>query len=281
MISLFKKWLAELKDGPVDWEQLEAHLIQSDLGVKFSHRVLEKLKKKPLSATTVQQATVEELLSLWQMPLRELKLSSGMNVWLIVGVNGTGKTTTIAKLAHAFQKEEKKVFFVAADTFRAAAMEQLNIWAERLKIEIYCGKENGDPAAAAYEGIEAAKKANADLVLVDTAGRLHSKENLMRELAKTKRVIAKHGEKFPQETLLIIDGMSGVNAVNQAKEFQEALGVSGLIVTKMDSSSKGGVIAAIKAELNLETLWVGEGEQLDDLKIFEHREYVKNFFDET
>ena len=280
MISSFKKWIAELKDGPVDWDQLEATLIQSDLGVKLYHQILDRLKQKPLSSATVQKSTVDELLSLWPQPVRSLKFTEhGTTAWLIVGVNGTGKTTTIAKLAARYQRQGKKVFLVAADTFRAAAIEQLKIWADRLKLEIFCGKENGDPAAAAYEGMEAARKAGADVALIDTAGRLHNKENLMRELEKVKRVLVKQDAAAPHETLLVIDGTSGLNAVAQAKEFHQALGVSGLVVTKLDSSAKGGVIAAIKSDLKLDTLFIGQGESLEDLKPFDPKTYIKNFFE--
>lgn len=279
MISHFKKWVAELKEGAVDWDRVEAALIQSDLGVPLAHRILEKLKKKPLSAATVQHAVETELLALWPQPVRPLQLPhNGASVWLIIGVNGAGKTTSIAKLAAHFQKKGKKVFLVAADTFRAAAIDQLKIWAERLGIGIFCGKENGDPAAAAYEGLDTAQQDGAELVLIDTAGRLHNKENLMRELAKIKRVLAKKNPDYPQETLLVIDGVSGLNAVSQVKEFHQALGVTGILATKLDSSAKGGSIAAIKADSELDTLFIGLGEQLEDWKPFDPQAYVKRFF---
>ncbi|MFH1066593.1 MAG: signal recognition particle-docking protein FtsY [bacterium] len=279
MISYFKRWVAELKEGAVDWDKMEAALIQSDLGVALAHRILEKLKKKPLSAVTVQQAVETELLALWPEPIRALELPrEGAGVWLIIGVNGAGKTTSIAKLAAHFQKKGKRVFLVAADTFRAAAMDQLKIWAERLNIGIFCGKENGDPAAAVYEGLDAAQQNGAELVLVDTAGRLHNKENLMRELAKIKRVLSKKNPAYPQETLLVIDAVSGLNAVSQAKEFHQTLGVTGILATKLDSSAKGGSLAAIKAESALDTLFIGLGEQLEDWQPFDPHTYVKRFF---
>lgn len=279
MISTFKKWIAEIKDGPVDWDQLEATLIQSDLSISLSHQILKHLKSKPVSATTVQKAVMDELLLLWNKPLRRLEPHKGiLNVWLVVGVNGTGKTTTIAKLAAKFKDERKKVFLVGADTFRAAALDQLKVWAERLGVEIFCGKEGGDPAAAAYEGMEAAKKAGADLALVDTAGRLHNKENLMRELVKVKRVIGKQDAAAPHEVLLVVDGTNGMNAVSQAREFNDALCVTGMIVTKLDSSAKGGAIAACKAEVGLDTLFVGRGEKTENLQIFDPQTYVKEFF---
>lgn len=279
MISTFKKWIAEIKDGHVDWEQLEATLIQSDLGITLSHKILEHLKSKSLSAATVQKAVMDELLSLWNKPMRRLEPLKGMmNVWLVIGVNGTGKTTTIAKLAAKFQSEGKKVFLVGADTFRAAALDQLKVWAERLGVGIFCGKEGGDPASAVYEGMEAARKAGADLVLVDTAGRLHNKENLMRELVKVKRVIGKQDAAAPHEVLLVVDGTNGMNAVSQAKEFNETLCVTAMIVTKLDSSAKGGAIAACKSEVGLDTLFVGRGEKTKNLQEFIPQDYVKEFF---
>lgn len=279
MISLFQKWVAQWKDGAVDWDELEAVLIQSDLGVPLSMHILEKLRKQPLSARTIQEATEKELLTLWPEPVRDLVIKSNeMTVWLVIGVNGTGKTTTIAKLAALHKKEGKKVFLIAADTFRAAALEQLRIWSERLGIGIFMGREGGDPSAAIYEGIQAARTAGAELVLIDTAGRLHNKENLMRELEKMKRVLQKHDASYPHETLLILDGTSGLNTVAQAKEFHQGLNVSGVIVTKLDSSAKGGVIAALKSELKLDTFFVGKGEKIDDLCVFDPEGYIQKFF---
>jgi fused signal recognition particle receptor len=280
MISIFKKWIAELKDGPVDWDALEATLIQSDLGVDLTHRILEKLRQQPLSAATIQQATATEIRSLWKGPVRNLNFNpQQMNVWLVIGVNGAGKTTTIAKLAHLFKKQGAMLQLIAADTFRAAAIQQLQIWAERIGIHIHCGKEGGDPSAAVYEGIEEAKKNKANLVIIDTAGRLHNKENLLRELDKMKRVLQKQDSSFPQEILLIIDAHSGMNAILQAKEFQQSLGITGAIVTKLDSSAKGGMIAALKADLNLETFFIGVGEGVDDLDQFDPDRYVQEFFE--
>lgn len=279
VLSFFRKMVAEMKDGAVDWDQLEATLIQSDLGVDLAMRILDRLQPKALSAATVQVAAGEELLRLWPEAPRRLRPGTdGMQVWLIVGVNGTGKTTTIAKLAHRYQREGRRVFLVAADTFRAAAIDQLRVWADRLDVGIHCGREQGDPAAAAYEGIEAARQAGADLVLIDTAGRLHNKENLMRELEKVKRVAKKKEEAFPQETVLVIDGTSGSNALEQARQFHKALGITGLVVTKLDSSAKGGVVAAIKSELGLDVSFVGKGEGIGDIVPFDPDLYIRQFF---
>lgn len=281
MFSLFKRWVARIKDGPVDWDELEATLIQSDLGVELSMRLLAKLQKEAVSAATIQQVVCNELLALWPGKVEEpVLIPNTLNVWLIVGVNGTGKTTTAAKLAAQYQKRGKKVFFVAADTFRAAAIDQLRRWAERLNVGIFCGKENGDPAAAAYEGIAEARAAGADLVLIDTAGRLHNKENLMRELEKVKRVIGKHDSAFPHHAFQVVDGTSGANTLSQAKIFHEAVPLSGLVVTKLDSSAKGGSIAALKEELGLNTIWIGKGEGVDDIELFNPETYVERFFGE-
>jgi fused signal recognition particle receptor len=278
MISFFKKWINQIKDGPVDWDELESVLIQSDLGITLAQRILDNLKKQAVSASIVEQAAAEEILKLWPKPVRELKPAAGqLNIWLIVGVNGTGKTTSIAKLAKKFSSKHR-VHLVAADTFRAAAIDQLKIWSEKLGVGFHAGREGGDPAAAAFEGIEAARKAGSDLVLIDTAGRLHNKDNLMRELEKVKRVIQKQDATAPQEMLAVLDGTNGLNAVSQAREFHKTVGLTGAIVTKLDSSAKGGTIAALKAELDLETLLLGTGEQADDLIAFEPKEYVKRFF---
>jgi fused signal recognition particle receptor len=278
MLSFFKKWVAELRDGPVDWDELEAVLIQSDLGPGPAHEILERLRRQPLSAATVQEAAAREIAAFWSEPVRSLRPEPGFQVWLVAGVNGTGKTTTTAKLADRFQRAGRKVHLVAADTFRAAAIEQLKIWSERLGVPIHCGRENGDPAAAAFEGVAAARAAGSDLVLIDTAGRLHNKENLMRELEKVKRVIAKQEPGAPHEVLLVIDGTSGTNGLSQASQFHAALGVTGVVVTKLDSSSKGGVVASLKAQLGLETLMIGTGEGVDDWRDFDPRAYVARFF---
>ena len=281
MFSIFKRWIARVKDGPVDWDELEATLIQSDLGIELAMRLLDKLKGEAVSAITIQKAVCGELLALWSCPIEEPALRpNSLNVWLIVGVNGTGKTTTTAKLAARYKQTGKKVFLVAADTFRAAAIDQLRLWAERLGVDIFCGKEDGDPAAAAYEGIVQARAAGADLVLIDTAGRLHNKENLMRELEKVRRVIAKHDTSFPHATFLVVDGTSGANTLSQAREFHAAVPLTGLIVTKLDSSAKGGSIAALKAELGLDTIWIGKGEAAGDIEGFNPELYVERFFGE-
>ncbi|MDR2463305.1 MAG: signal recognition particle-docking protein FtsY [Verrucomicrobiales bacterium] len=278
MFSFFKKWAAEIKGGKIDWDDVEAHLIQSDLGLTLTERILTRLKGQTLSAQTVTAAASQAILSLWDQPVRQLTVSGDPAVWLIIGVNGTGKTTSIAKLAHRYKKAGKKVHLVGADTFRAAAIDQLKIWADRLGAGFSAGREGGDPAAAAFQGLAAARAADADLVLIDTAGRLHNKENLMRELEKVKRVVQNQSPSAPHETLLVLDGTNGGNALDQARQFHKFLTISGIIVTKLDTSSKGGAVAAIKAEEQIDPLFIGVGEGMDDLVEFNPQEYVARFF---
>lgn len=279
LFGAFKGWVEQIKEGAADWDELEAVLIQSDLGYSLVDRIMARLKDKRLNAKTVREETIREISSLWREGVRELRLDRGeMQVWLIVGVNGVGKTTSIAKLAHRYLKQGKRVHLVAADTFRAGAIEQLKIWADRLGVSISLGREGGDPAAAAYEGIEDARAQGADLVLIDTAGRLHNKDNLMRELQKTKRVVSSRQEGAPHETLLVLDATNGGNSLNQAEQFHKGVEVSGVIMTKLDSSSKGGIVASLKEDQGLDTLLVGSGERVEDLEAFEPRAYVERFF---
>ncbi|MDR1144837.1 MAG: signal recognition particle-docking protein FtsY [Verrucomicrobiales bacterium] len=280
MFSFFKKWVAEIKGGKVDWDEVEAHLIQSDLGLPLTQRVLEKLRGQALSDRTVSAAATQAILELWPRPVRQLvpAADSGPAVWLIIGVNGSGKTTTIAKLASRYRQAGKKIHLVGADTFRAAAIDQLKVWADRLGAGFSAGREGGDPAAAAFQGLADAVNQGADLVLIDTAGRLHNKENLLRELEKMRRVIKKQAPSAPHETLLVLDGTNGGNALDQAKQFHKFLTVSGLIVTKLDTSAKGGAVAAIKAETGIDPLFVGLGEGTADLVEFNPRDYVARFF---
>jgi fused signal recognition particle receptor len=197
-------------------------------------------------------------------------------VILLLGVNGTGKTTSTAKLARYLQQDRHGVMLAAADTFRAAAIEQLGIWAKRLGVEMVRGQYNADPAAICYEAYQAAVRHKIDFLLCDTAGRQHTKANLMAELQKVKRTLGKHDPDAPHETLLVVDATTGGNALSQAREFQSAIGVTGLIVTKLDGSGKGGIVVAIQDELGIPTRFVGTGERLDDFAIFDGREFVAN-----
>jgi fused signal recognition particle receptor len=278
MFSFFKKWATEIKGGKVDWEDLEARLIQSDLGLALTGRILARLKGQVLSGQTVTAAAAQVILELWKQPVRQLTVSGAPAVWLIIGVNGTGKTTSVAKLAHRYQKMGRRVHLVGADTFRAAAIDQLKVWAGRLGASFSAGREGGDPAAAAFQGLADAQRLGADLVLIDTAGRLHNKENLMRELEKVRRVMQKQSPSAPHETLLVLDGTNGGNALDQARQFHKFLTISGLIVTKLDTSAKGGAVAAIKAEAQIDPRFVGLGAGLDDLVEFNPRDYVARFF---
>jgi fused signal recognition particle receptor len=220
----------------------------------------------------VARAEIEKILPLNPAAIRPLPAKP--KAILIVGVNGTGKTTSIAKLAHHFQKDRHTVLLAAADTFRAAAIEQLGIWADRLGVEMIRGQYNADPAALCYEAYQAAEKRNVEFLLCDTAGRLHTKRNLMAELTKMKRSLAKHDPSAPQETLLVVDATTGSNALSQAREFHQAIGLTGLIVTKLDGSGKGGIVIAIQDELGIPTRFVGTGEKIEDFAPFNGREYI-------
>lgn len=279
MIGGFKKWIAQVRGGAIDWDELEAMLIQSDLGLELTTSILDSLQGQPLSAETVEAAAREELKALWPETVRRLQpgTPTGPAVWLILGVNGSGKTTTIAKLARMFHRPDQPVHLVAADTFRAAAIEQLRLWSEKIGTGFSAGREDGDPAAAAFEGIDRALQQQAATILIDTAGRLHNNDNLMRELEKVKRVIGKFDGQ-PRECLLVIDGTNGSNAIEQAGKFHRALGVTGLIATKLDGSSKGGALAAIKKQAGLDPLYLGTGESADDLTPFHPQQYVDDFF---
>ncbi len=268
---------------PIDWDELEEELIRSDIGVPITTRILKKLQDREawslLGISEVIKVAREEVLSI--LPKHSepiLPLPGKPKVILIVGVNGTGKTTSTAKLAHYLRQHRHTVLLAAADTFRAAAIEQLGIWAERLGVEMICGQYNADPAALCYEAYQAAVKRKIDFLLCDTAGRLHTKTNLMAELNKMKRSLAKHDPEAPHETLLVVDATTGSNALSQAREFHLAIGLTGLIVTKLDGSGKGGIVVAIQEELGIPTRFIGTGEKIDDLLPFDAREFVAKMF---
>ena len=268
---------------PIDWDELEEAFIRADIGVPITTRILKKLQDREawllLGINDVIKVAREELLSI--LPKHSepvLPLSGKPKVILIVGVNGTGKTTSTAKLAHYLRQDRRSVLLAAADTFRAAAIEQLGIWAERLDVEMIRGQYNADPAALCYEAYQAAAKRKIDFLLCDTAGRLHTKSNLMAELNKMKRSLAKHDPEAPHETLLVVDATTGSNALNQAREFHQAIGLTGLIVTKLDGSGKGGIVVAIQEEFGIPTRFIGTGEKIDDLLAFDAREFVAKMF---
>jgi fused signal recognition particle receptor len=268
---------------PIDWEELEEELIRSDIGVPITTRILKKLQDREawslLGISDVIKIAREEVLSILPKHSGPILPRPGKpKVILIVGVNGTGKTTSTAKLAHYLRQNRHTVLLAAADTFRAAAIEQLGIWAERLGVEMIRGQYNADPAALCYEAYQAAVKRKIDFLLCDTAGRLHTKTNLMAELNKMKRSLAKHDPETPHETLLVVDATTGSNALSQAREFHQAIGLTGLIVTKLDGSGKGGIVVAIQEELGIPTRFIGTGEKIDDLLPFDAREFVAKMF---
>ena len=280
-MNFLKSILQKFTGKPVDWDALEESLIRADLGVPTTLRIIETLRgraeKTTITAADIAEVArqeIERILPLAPLPIRPLPASP--KVILIVGVNGTGKTTSTAKLAHFFRRNRHSVLLAAADTFRAAAIEQLAIWAERIGVEMIRGQYNADPAALCYEAYESADRKKIEFLLCDTAGRLHTKSNLMAELGKIKRTLAKQNPKAPHETLLVVDATTGGNALAQAREFHQSIGLTGLIVTKIDGSGKGGVVIAIQDELELPTRFVGTGEKLEDFALFDAREFIGN-----
>ena len=280
-MKFLKSLVQKFTGRPVDWDELEAMLIRADLGVPMTLRILEKLRaraeRSTITSNDISEVSRDEIGRILPMaPLPITPLAARPKVLLIVGVNGTGKTTSTAKLAHYFKRNRHKVVLAAADTFRAAAIEQLGIWAERIGVEMIRGQYHADPAALCYEAYEAADRKNAEFLICDTAGRLHTKSNLMAELSKVKRSLAKHHEKAPDETLLVVDATTGSNALSQAREFHQAIGLTGLIVTKLDGSGKGGIVIAIQDELGIPTRFVGTGEKLEDFAPFDGRDFIAN-----
>jgi fused signal recognition particle receptor len=279
-MKLFKSLVEKFTGKPVDWDELEEMLIRSDLGVPMSLRIgnalQERAKTQSITARDIVEVAREEILRVLPIqppPIRPLPAKP--KAILIVGVNGTGKTTSTAKLAHYFQRNRHSVLLAAADTFRAAAIEQLAIWAERLEVEMVRGRYNADPAALCYEAYQSADRREIEFLLCDTAGRLHTKSNLMAELEKIKRSLAKHDPQAPHERLLVVDATTGSNALAQAREFHAAVDLTGLVVTKLDGSGKGGIVIAIQDELGIPTRFVGTGEKLEDFAAFESRAFVE------
>jgi fused signal recognition particle receptor len=255
------------------WERLEEALIAADVGVPSTAELVRRLEARG-ELGDLGEALIEEVAALLGEPGR-LGVDGGPSVVLVVGVNGTGKTTTIGKLAYRLNEHGRSVVVAAADTFRAAAEEQLEIWAERAAADFVGGERGGDPAAVAYDAIAAADERGRDVVIVDTAGRLHTQANLMEELAKVRRVIGQKLEGAPHETLLVVDATTGQNAVQQARLFGEAVGVTGVALTKLDGSAKGGVAIPIAHELGLPVKLVGVGESLDDLRPFDPNDFAR------
>jgi fused signal recognition particle receptor len=255
------------------WERLEEALIAADVGVPSTAELVRRLEARG-EFGDLGEALIEEVAALLGEP-GQLGVDGGPSVVLVVGVNGTGKTTTIGKLAYRLHEHGRSVVVAAADTFRAAAEEQLEIWAERAAADFVGGERGGDPAAVAYDAIAAADERGRDVVIVDTAGRLHTQANLMEELTKVRRVIGQKLEGAPHETLLVVDATTGQNAVQQARLFGEAVGVTGVALTKLDGSAKGGVAIPIAHELGLPVKLVGVGETLDDLRPFDPNDFAR------
>lgn len=260
------------------WDELEALLIQADLGVETTSSIIEncmeKVRKQGLTRTEqLYQLVKEELINLLDQP-EEPDLSAEPTVIMIAGVNGSGKTTSIAKLAARYKKMGKKVLLVAGDTFRAAAADQLEIWSERVDVPIITSTPNSDPGAVTYDGIKSAIARRMDVVLIDTAGRLHTRYNLMEEIKKVYRVAGKALPGAPHHSWIVLDATTGQNALQQAKAFQQAVDLNGAILAKLDSSAKGGMAFAIKHQLNLPILYAGLGEGMDDLQLFDRNAFV-------
>ena len=321
-MNFFETLAQTFANKPIDWDELEEALIRADLGVPMTTRIINLLQEREAWSLTgindVVKVARDEILGVLPTTSEPIQpLPDKPKVILIVGVNGTGKTTSTAKLAHfllqnrpasrpegsrldqsagspsSFDRGDHalnvtagegaarpdrvrrhSVLLAAADTFRAAAIEQLGIWAERLGVEMIRGQYSADPAALCYDAYQTAAKRGIEFLICDTAGRLHTKSNLMAELQKVKRSLAKHDPNAPHEILLVVDATTGSNALNQAREFHNAIGLTGLIVTKLDGSGKGGIVVAIADELNVATRFVGTGEKIDDFALFDAHEFV-------
>jgi len=278
-MSLFKRLVTSLRSGSVsaeEWDQIRSNLILSDLGVKLVDEVIEKAKSaKPDDAKAAITQVVSNWLSNKNRNLPEK--SARVNTVLVVGVNGTGKTTSVAKLANGLKSDGNSVLLAAADTFRAAATDQLQTWANRIGIEVVTGEVNSDPASVAFSAISKATELNINYLVVDTAGRLHTKQNLMDELGKVIRVLEKHSP--VDEVLLVIDATTGQNGISQALTFIEAVNVTGLIITKLDGSAKGGIALAIEKMTSVPIKFIGTGEAISDLAPFDPGSYIASLFD--
>lgn len=277
MLKSFKKIDEEL------FEELEELLVMGDVGVNTATKICDELRDRVKTEKITDPEEIKALLCKVTAELltggQELKVSTKPSVILVIGVNGVGKTTTIGKLANNFVKDGKKVILAAADTFRAAAIDQLQIWAQRSKADIVKQNEGSDPAAVVYDAISSAKAKGADIVICDTAGRLHNKKHLMDELSKINRIIDRELPDADKEVLLVLDATTGQNAVNQASEFAKATGITGIVLTKLDGTAKGGVVLAIRDGLGIPVKYIGVGEQIDDLQPFDPVSFAKALFE--
>jgi len=264
-------------------ERLEAALIASDLGLQMTEQIVQAVRtayeSQGKAGTRLFEVAEREIASAFGSNDRSLrKVPKGLTVVSVVGVNGTGKTTTAAKLAHHVQSQGQRAMLAACDTFRAAAIEQLKLWGQKLNVEVVAGSYGADAASVAHDAVAAAQARGVDYLFADTAGRLHTKHNLMQELQKLHRVIARQLPGAPHEVLLVLDATTGMNAMNQAKEFNKAASLTGLVITKLDGTSKGGMVVAIQKELGLPVKFIGLGEQADDLQPFDPGEYARALF---
>jgi fused signal recognition particle receptor len=283
MAGGFLRAIAERFRGrPVDWDELESLLWQADLGVKVTTTLLEALRAETGFSATADEVVRQargRLMAMLPPPWPPLlPVPGATRVVLVVGVNGTGKTTSIAKLAALLKREGRSVMLGAGDTFRAAAVEQLVAWGERLGVPVIRGAYQGDPAAVCHDALEAAARDRADFLLVDTAGRLHTKHNLMQELAKVKRVLGKKDPSSPHEILIVLDASTGTNALEQARQFKEACGLTGAILTKLDGSGRGGTAVALQQELDVAVRYVGTGEKETDFARFDPQKFAAEMF---
>ncbi len=266
------------------WEELEEILIQADVGMNTSVELVEKIrqaaKKQHINDANEVLHLIQQEIALLLQNTQPLNLGGPKPaIIMVVGVNGAGKTTSIAKLAYRFKQEGLNVLLAAADTFRAAAIDQLQIWADRVGVELIKHREGSDPGAVVFDAISAARARSADILIIDTAGRLQNKTNLMRELSKVRKIIEREIGQDPQEVLLVLDATTGQNAISQARIFQEATGVTGIVLTKLDGTAKGGIVLAIARELDIPVKLIGIGETLDDLRDFDPNLFAQALFD--
>ena len=265
------------------YEDLEEILVMGDVGINTAQEIVEKLKErvkeKNIGTPDKVKKQIKEIVEEMLTGDEEMSLITMPSIILVIGVNGVGKTTTIGKMAAMYKQQGKKVLLGAADTFRAAAIDQLQIWADRAGVDIVKHKENADPAAVVYDTIQAGKARNVDIIICDTAGRLHNKKNLMDELSKIYRVIDRELPYSDRESLLVLDATTGQNAVNQAREFKNVAEITGIVLTKLDGTARGGVVLSIKNDLRVPVKFVGVGEQIDDLQPFSPKAFAEGLFD--
>ena len=272
--------------GKIDdelFDELEEILITSDIGIETTLRIIEDLKRKTkenklTNPGDIKELLKEELIEILAENAPELKVEISPSVIVVIGVNGVGKTTSIGKIANLLKQNGKKVILAAGDTFRAAAIDQLEIWSNRVGVDVIKQSEGSDPAAVIFDAVQAAKSRKADVLICDTAGRLHTKKNLMEELKKVTRVIERELPGAGRETLLVLDATTGQNAISQAKTFSEVADISGIVLTKLDGTAKGGIVIAIKSELNIPVKLIGVGEKMEDLQKFDAKEFVEALF---